>query len=344
MTIWLWLGVAWATELELYATDFADMSGDLDGRDGWLAGYGKDPWGASGEVVRPLTDDDAVDLPIQFGAGGPTDNWLLQRSTVGFREGGVQVRLRNADTVTPGTVGVVLGNDLAGRAYIAGWSADLAPPPLDYLLEPSVFLIRVRGEDAEVLRRESLTLDEEFHTLRVERNERLLTVSIDNRVILEWEDIDPLGTGLAGMYAYDAGDDGGGWGESSAAEFETIRIYQFDDDDDGVPDDDDNCEDTANTDQLDSDGDGIGDACQDGTTPDTTSTETMTDTSVPRGGEDTDTSTEPGDVDTAPAGEHGMSMEGLTVASACDGCGSSGHRSGLLTMAIVLLVSRRRRG
>jgi hypothetical protein len=37
-----------------------------------------------------------------------------------------------------------------------------------------------------------------------------------------------------------------------------------DDDDDGIPDDSDNCEFTANEDQADSDDDGVGDACTEG--------------------------------------------------------------------------------
>lgn len=43
--------------------------------------------------------------------------------------------------------------------------------------------------------------------------------------------------------------------------FDTFRISDVDSDDDGIPDDEDNCPDTPNPDQTDSDGDGRGDAC-----------------------------------------------------------------------------------
>lgn len=43
--------------------------------------------------------------------------------------------------------------------------------------------------------------------------------------------------------------------------FDTFRVSDTDSDDDGIPDNEDNCPDTPNPDQTDSDGDGRGDAC-----------------------------------------------------------------------------------
>jgi hypothetical protein len=43
--------------------------------------------------------------------------------------------------------------------------------------------------------------------------------------------------------------------------FDTFRVSDTDTDDDGIPDDEDNCPDTPNPDQTDTDGDGRGDAC-----------------------------------------------------------------------------------
>ena len=50
-------------------------------------------------------------------------------------------------------------------------------------------------------------------------------------------------------------------GQAYVAKFHFPSLGQTDTDLDGIPDDQDNCPNTANPDQVDSDGDGVGDAC-----------------------------------------------------------------------------------
>ena len=75
-----------------------------------------------------------------------------------------------------------------------------------------------------------------------------------------YTDSDPLPAGSIGFYAYNIGgiEDGDDY-----TFFGEVDVFAYDDDDDGVMDDEDNCEDVANEDQQDLDGDGIGSACDD---------------------------------------------------------------------------------
>ena len=81
----------------------------------------------------------------------------------------------------------------------------------------------------------------------------------DYDIFLNHQDDAPLPRGHAGFYAYDAG----GFDSDQVTLFGEITVYAYDDDADGVLDDEDNCEDTATPDQQDLDGDGIGSACDD---------------------------------------------------------------------------------
>ena len=80
----------------------------------------------------------------------------------------------------------------------------------------------------------------------------------DADVVLSATDDAQIPAGGYGFYAYEAGFD------DYPSAFRAITAFQYDDDDDGVADDEDNCEFVPNADQADADGDGVGDAGEDG--------------------------------------------------------------------------------
>jgi MYXO-CTERM domain-containing protein len=140
-------------------------------------------------------------------------------------------------------------------------------------------------------------------------------------------DEDPLGPGKAGLYAYNNGADGGY--SSSYCWASNIRVAYVDEDNDGVPDDTDNCEEVHNPGQADWNDNGVGDACGDPPPSDTGEP----DTGGPGTGDDTG----------LPGGIKGnIELENL-------GCGcttSGGSTRGLLAMPLLclgLLFGRRRR-
>ena len=127
-------------------------------------------------------------------------------------------------------------------------------------------------------------------------------------------DADPLGPGLAGVYAYSCGD----------CTVSSAELVWIDEDDDGVPDDVDNCERVVNGDQEDLDGDGVGDACDD--TP-------RSDSGLEETGE--------GEPDSEPPPDSSTPSE-VVLDSGC-GCATGAPGAGLLLVLLAATSSRRRR-
>lgn len=291
-----------ATPLAWERDDFGEQV-ELDGTDGWSAGYAADAWWADaydpgdGRVTfaLSLTDHNVTDDPEA------ARNWLIRGEDL--RQVHVDAWLFNQDD---DTIGVVFGHDGQDTWYLAAHASDSAPPPVDVVQEPTLFLVRYEAGVGTLLASAPAELDAfDFSVLGIRANDGRIEVRLDGAPVLDVEE-DLLPAGQVGLYAYDAGFEGSG---STQALFDRIVVRWFDDDDDGVVDDQDNCEDAANAEQADADADGLGDACDGDAPPD------------PEPGGDTEDPDEPD--------------EPVTGAGGCS-CGGGTHGGGLALLLLLL--------
>ena len=328
---------AQAGELDVFPLKGDFGPADLEGRDGWVGGYAADPWPmyGDGDDVTSGTDDGAAGS--KWGVGDAMDNWLVQSDLVTVGQGGVESNFQNLDS---DCAGIVFSGSAGGNLYLAFWSQDQAPPPVDTVGSEQIQLLRVENGSAASVGKKTVNLDmNKDHLLRLDRNGTTVSVSLDGTSIITFEDLAPLPAGLSGFYAYQ---DGSVWGDDSTVYFEDVRMFQFDDDADTIPDDLDNCELIVNTDQADQDLDGVGNVCDPdfvddpGTEPGTTGD---ADTDVDSDSDaDTDADGDPNlDGDNDPST---MSGEVLKVTSGCD---TSGGASWLGVLAVFAAFGLRRR-
>lgn len=325
---------SYAGTLNLWVRDTFPMQGDIAGTDGWTNGYERDPWRGSrgGEQLWPATDQDNEDSGGNgYGSGWAADNWLIRG--IPFTQGGIFADLGNGDD---DTVGLVINHNGSDAFYLAAHTEDDAPPPVDFVRDATIFLLRVRGGQAELLQRVEAPSLRSTVEMSLERNGDQIRVIYDGDVVIDLVDDAPLGPGKVGVYSYNSGFEGF---TDDTAYYELLRAFVFDDDDDGVYDDIDNCELTANPDQLDRDNDGEGDLCDatPGDPPDDTETDeptpsTETDAPVVETDVDTDT-TAP--IDPPPVDE--------TLRIACAGCAAGRFGPAAPTLLALLLLAFRRR-
>lgn len=219
----------------------------------WDYGFSDDPWFVTSYGnAASLTDNNVDDTGGGWGDGSAADNWIITGDEVG--QGAVSALIYNYDD---DTIGIVSNHD-GDAYYLLFQSADSTPPGVD-VDGSTLVLMRVDGGDAEVLDTASVDFDYgDLNEIRLSVNDGVVSGSLNGSTV-EYADPQPLGPGQAGLYAYDTG-----WDGQTYAGATDIDVVWFDDDDDGIADDLDNCEKVENPGQDDANDDGIGDACADG--------------------------------------------------------------------------------
>jgi MYXO-CTERM domain-containing protein len=316
------LGMVHAGEIEAWSIDDFGQDNYMAGEDGWSAGYEDDPWYAYEGQAYSLTDDG--DGTESYGEGGAADNWLIRGEAI--QQVSVRAEWSSQDD---DTVGIVSNHNGSNSFYLLAYTENSAPPPLQTVNNgAALILMRVEKGEPEVLERVRSDFATNTNEFTLEVDDGVITVSLNGDTSFSVEDPDPLGAGKVGMYAYNSGQDQGG--NVTYCWFSAMEVSYVDEDDDGVADDEDNCEDVSNPGQADWNDNGIGDACGDPPPQDE-------DTGEPQGGD----TGGPGDTD-LPPGVIGGNVE-LEVIGC--GCSSSPKRSGLPMVALLGLAAllRRRR-
>lgn len=241
---------------EIPAWDASNFEGDnLADREGWSGGYDEDRWGAYDGYAYPYTDDGA-DSSALYGTGTALDNWLVRGDNV--NDGVTSIGIYNYDD---DTAGMVFKQSSPKNFYMLVHYADNSPYPLQNANEPTIALVRVYNGQGSVLASVSsdrFGFNDSVIEFRAEYNDGDIRVLWEGSEVILVSDPEPLPAGISGFYAYNNGyyDN-----ERRSVLFDSIDVSFWDEDDDGVADDIDNCEEDANADQADSDGNGIGDAC-----------------------------------------------------------------------------------
>ena len=311
----LWMSLAHADVIDAWEREEFGQGYPMDGHDGWSAGWSQDPWRAVDDVARSVTDEgtDQQGFP-GYGRGTAADNWLVRGESI--RQSVTWIEFNNEDDDSFGLVSNHSGNSF----YLVIASADDVPPPhWNRMNEAGIVLIRVSDGESEVLAQRTVSFrGDSEHTLEFVVDNEDLTVLFDDSYELTARDTEPLGAGQSGFHAYNCG------GNSSPCEGVAIYVGYVDEDEDGVADDEDNCEFEANEDQEDSDGDGEGDACDDDWDPEDTGEPTSSDTGGPGTGTGDDDSTK------------------LDAVSPCGCAGTGGPVMPLAWLGMGLLLWRRR--
>ncbi|MDG1479815.1 MAG: hypothetical protein P8R54_09495 [Myxococcota bacterium] len=245
-----------------YYDDYPDEEA-VDGYQAWVSGYSGDEWYGYQDGEIPLVYSLSDDNGGSFGSGDAADNWLVYEDA-SWNDAMFKTVFYSEDD---DALGLVFHFQDDENYYMFLMSQDSTPVSVGS--DSFMALVKVEDGDATVLEseREDYRLDS-LNTIAIEYNDGTITVSY-------WEDDDSDGSpdvsfsaeddsfegGALGFYSYDCGYEGG-WSNSNLA-FGAAEVLAIDDDEDGVIDDDDNCEFVENSDQADEDGDGIGDLCDD---------------------------------------------------------------------------------
>lgn len=302
----LFIALAQAGEVEAWVdTDFG-QEGYLAGNNGWTNGYSDDRWYSYEGSAYSMTDDRYSGNFDAYGQDTAADNWMIRGEEVG--QGVVRIEWSSDDD---DAIGLVSNHDGDDSFYMLVYSEDSVPPPLYETDDrPELILYRVEGGDAKVMKRVRSAYARSTNDLSLEIDDGVLTATLNEDTFFAVEDTMPLPAGQGGMYAYNSGEDGGN--SSSYCWVRSIEVSYVDEDDDGVPDDTDNCEDVSNPGQADWNDNGIGDACGD---PEPQDTGEPGDTSTPDTG--------PGDTDLPPGLTGNIELDAMSC-----GCSSAPNHPG----------------
>ncbi len=249
--------------------DYEDGT-SMIGVDSWAGGFSEDEWAGyyssySGRnYIQSTTDYNTSDYGGDWTAGGAIDNWVVNRDV---SAGDVYLRT-TMYTEDDDTVGVVCRFQNKSNFILAIMGQRGSSNPIG---EDSEFaaIVKLDGGVAEVLGSSEWSYDQDsVRGIELICEDDQITLNYWSEEDSSWSRPDETVTvtddegsvlGAAGFYAYDAG----GYSEygDTRVLFGAITVLRIDNDEDGIADDVDNCEDVANADQADVDGDSIGDAC-----------------------------------------------------------------------------------
>lgn len=254
------LKFALAGEVEVWSyTNFPDRQ-DINGYDGWVSGYDQDAWmGYTGRdgtsYALPLTDD--------YEQNGCDQRWnnscanALTHPAVDVIDGHFSASVYTDDDDTIGIAFGYQGDNDYLLFLLCGSAAD-SSCPLESVGAGNAALVQISKGTATVLATDKGGFDQGAEiVMDVTVNDGKIRAGAGN-VKISADMPDERNLNGVGYYSYNAGA-----ADQSYVYFWNTTLFAMDDDDDGIIDDEDNCEQAANPDQTDADGDGKGAACDD---------------------------------------------------------------------------------
>lgn len=326
---------AHASQVEVWTAEDFPRNADVVGEDGWEGGWNQDPWmGYQGSNNWAVANQDEG-YGNAIGSTGAASDYIVNHSAeVGQGTVTVQVYPDGNDSW-----GVVFGHVDADEWYVYLFCGDDGDgtkmcPVLEQEVEaPYIALVHVQDGSGEILDIDEAAFSQAVTAdIEVSYNDGEIRASNQRWGQELSAAVELRGLGGIGFYCFEQGYAEGG--ESyGPTYFAPPTVSAYDDDDDGVIDDLDNCEKVPNEDQADRDDDGLGTACDEDEGEDTGDSG---DTG------DTDDSGKPDSADTATdTGGHSPKGADIELPGGC-GCAST-PSLGWAAAGLALLAARRRR-